>query len=79
MKVKMEAKLKEAISGLLATHKAHLVEPSLEDVAEACFKAGMQEVVEVVKAELVASDSRNMWYLNKTYWQAQLKKWGIGR
>ncbi len=49
----------------------------LQAQAEASFKAGVKEVVESVNAELTDSDSRNMWYLNKKFWQAKLKEWGI--
>ena len=37
------------------------------------FKAGMKEVVDLIDTELEESDSRNMWYLNKTFWRTAIR------
>jgi len=54
-----------------------MVDINEPDIKEEGRKAGIKEVVKAIEAELVESDSRNMWYLNKRFWQAFLKEKGI--
>ena len=86
----MKAELLEALDKLPVTQKAHKYEPSIEDVVDVAFKAGIKEVVEQlykhrleerVKEESHYAGGVSNWAYEELsdmpWWQAKLKEWGI--
>jgi len=56
-----------------------------KEVSEICqlldteYQSEVERIFEEIEAELCESDSVNMWYLNKRFWQALKKQKGVGQ
>ena len=65
-------------SGFLVDYAEHLTEEELQWWRDMC-EAAYRETLKRVGAELIESDSRNMYYLNKGFWQTLCKEVSNGR